>query len=138
MLMERYCIGLQNKPLFVGKLQAVLPKIIKNYIIQNGHFQTSISLLLRVLEVPISNYWKAYLFYFLSISHVGGQKLTVKPLYVIEWKNTKNTIWKILIFQIFDIFVTFLLQTAIIWLSLDVTVTNWKYDWKGGSKNYGV
>jgi hypothetical protein len=28
--MERYCTDLQNEPLFVGKLQTVLPKITKN------------------------------------------------------------------------------------------------------------
>ncbi len=55
--MERYCIDLQNEPLFAGKLQAVLPKITKNK--QK-----------MVLEVPHSNHWKVYLFYFLSIPHI--------------------------------------------------------------------
>ncbi len=36
------------------------------------------------------------------------------------------------------LFVTFLLQTAIIWLFLDAKVINLKYDWKGASKNYVV
>ncbi len=29
--MDRYCIDLQNEPIFVGTFQAVLPKITKNY-----------------------------------------------------------------------------------------------------------
>ncbi len=33
-------------------------------------------------------------------------------------------------------FVTFLLQTTILRLSLDAAVTNLKYNWKGASKNY--
>jgi hypothetical protein len=70
--MERYCTDLQNEPLFVGKLQAVLPKITKNKTNKNGHFQTSISCLLRALEVPNSEHWKAYLSYFLPLHHARG------------------------------------------------------------------